>query len=122
MKRGLPIVCWMTPSDPCGGKEYEGGLLKLGLNATLLFGVSKLGWLKILKACMSKRRWNRSVSLRFLNTAISTRDWNGLTKMLRLAVPNPVSTLSPSGIPFTAGFGVSKGIPNAAGLRTGLPG
>jgi hypothetical protein len=50
-KRGLPIVCWITPKLPCGG--ICGGPAKLGKKVTSLFGASKSGWLKILKASAS---------------------------------------------------------------------
>src|SRR5271167_495093 len=57
--------------------------LKQGLKVTLLFGVSKLGWLKMLKNWASYRKVNRSGSLVSFTTEKSSRDWNGPLKILR---------------------------------------
>src|SRR3984885_2051007 len=85
-KRGLPIVCWMTPKLPSGG--IDGGPTKLGKKLTSLLGVSKSGWLKILNASASNLSWKRSLNRNCLAKLVSKRTWNGPRKLFRPVVPN----------------------------------
>src|SRR4029077_2241152 len=132
MNLGLPIVCWMTPRCPFGGFKKHGWGLKQPLKLTLLLGVSKLGWLKILKNCASYFRLNRSVSLKFLNTPKSNRVWNGPRKRFRPVdeklVSNMSQTVAPpvvrpqGGTPICPGWSRTDPIPNPAGVSFEIPG
>ena len=85
------MVWASTPKCPIGGIAYPtdeqeksgpGGLQK-ALKSTLLLGMSKLGWLKMLNAFTSYLSWNLSLMVKFLTAPKSKRFWNGPRKMLR---------------------------------------
>src|ERR1700680_923778 len=132
MNLGLPIVCWMTPRWPFGGLKKQGWGLKQPLNCTLLLGVSKLGWLKMLKNCASYFSLNRSVSLKLLNTPKSKRDWKGPRKIFRPVDEKLVSNMSQTGAPpsvgpqggtpICRGWSRTDPIPNPAGFSFEIPG
>src|ERR1700733_11780206 len=80
-------------------------------------GVSKLGWLNTLNASNWYLNWNRSLSLKFLNTEKLKFVWKGARKTLRPVVPNPVSCVSQTCVPLTVSQG---GTPSAPGAMNGI--
>src|SRR5579859_1803899 len=94
------------PKLPSGG--IDGGPTKLGKKVTLLFGVSKSGWLKILNASASNLSWKRSLIWNCLARLMSKRTWNGPRKVFRPVFPYKDSKrshplLSQAGTPFVPG-------------------